>query len=735
MDFFASVWLRQQLWALLAVAAVAVAHADIAGGEQPAESLPVTAASLSLDPSQPPLLGELLEQLGRDHYVKLTLDDDFSSALLARYFDRLDGAKLYFYAADVAAAQQRFQSSLDDAVRQRDLAPALELYNLWRQRAMARVEKAITLLEQGLALPQQPTASVVIDAEQRQWFASTAAADDYWQLRLAEQKVRLMLADKSADEADELLAKRYKNQLTRLQQLNSVDFFSTFSNALTSLYDPHTDYMSPRSEENFKINMSLSLEGIGAVLQSEDEFTKVVRVIPGGPADMQGILQSEDRIVGVGQQGEAVVDVVGWRLDDVVDLIRGPKDSQVTLHILPALGEFADQQREITITRDKVKLEDQAASGSLVELPASSERGPLRIGVIELPAFYFDFEAYRQRDPEYKSSTRDVFNLLRELSDEDVDGLILDLRGNGGGSLHEATTMTDLFVEQGPVVQIKQADQQVDRRQRARSGQVYFGPLVVLVDRLSASASEILAGALQDYRRALIVGSQTYGKGTVQDITGLSSGQVKLTISKYYRISGDSTQNRGVVPDVTLPSLWDSSKIGERERDNALPWDTIHPVPHKLYPGFDDKIELLRQRHAIRQQTRSELVRLNERLALEQQWGEDKTVLVQLEARRAQKQAREQALLAIENRHRERTGQPPFADVASWRAAEKDADSTLAISAQQDDLLDTPAPVSGADSDTPSDQPPALPLVSAEDDPLLVETANILADLITLSAR
>lgn len=735
MDFFASVWLRQQLWALLAVAAVAAAHADIAGGEQPAESLSVTAASLSLDPSQPPLLGELLEQLGRHHYVKLTLDDDFSSALLARYFDRLDGAKLYFYAADVAAAQQRFQSSLDDAVRQRDLAPALELYNLWRQRAMARVEKAITLLEQGLALPQQPTASVVIDAEQRQWFASTAAADDYWQLRLAEQKVRLMLADKSAEEADELLAKRYKNQLTRLQQLNSVDFFSTFSNALTSLYDPHTDYMSPRSEENFKINMSLSLEGIGAVLQSEDEFTKVVRVIPGGPADMQGILQSEDRIVGVGQQGEAVVDVIGWRLDDVVDLIRGPKDSQVTLHILPALGEFADQQREITITRDKVKLEDQAASGSLVELPASSERGPLRIGVIELPAFYFDFEAYRQRDPEYKSSTRDVFNLLRELSDEDVDGLILDLRGNGGGSLHEATTMTDLFVEQGPVVQIRQADQQVDRRQRARSGQVYFGPLVVLVDRLSASASEILAGALQDYRRALIVGSQTYGKGTVQDITGLSSGQVKLTISKYYRISGDSTQNRGVVPDVTLPSLWDSSKIGERERDNALPWDTIHPVPHKLYPGFDDKVELLRQRHAIRQETRSELVRLNERLALEQQWGEDKTVLVQLEARRAQKQAREQALLAIENRHRERTGQPPFADVASWRAAEKDADSALTISAQQDDLLDTPAPVSEADGDTPSDQPPALPLVSAEDDPLLVETANILADLITLSAR
>ena len=689
------------------------------GNSQPLQ--PITAES-----AQSPLLGELVEQLNRDHYIKLAVDDDFSALLLARYLDRLDSGKVYLLAGDIHAATERWQTSLDDAVRQRDLTPPLALYNLWRERATARVEWAIGVLGAGLSLPEDPAASVVLDAEQRDWMESGVEADAHWRLRLAEQKVRLMLADKSAQEAEELLAKRYKSQLTRLQQLNAVDFFSTFSNSLTSLYDPHTDYMSPRSEENFKINMSLSLEGIGAVLQLEDEFTKVVRVIAGGPADMQGILQAEDRIVGVGQQGESVVDVVGWRLDDVVDLIRGPKDSQVTLHILPAVGEFADQQRELTITRDKVKLEDQAASASIVELPASSERAAVRIGAIELPAFYFDFEAYRQRDPEYKSSTRDVFNLLRELSDQAVDGIILDLRSNGGGSLHEATTMTDLFVEPGPVVQIRQADQKVDRRQRARSGAIYNGPLVVLVDRLSASASEILAGALQDYQRALIVGSQTYGKGTVQDMTALSSGQVKLTISKYYRISGDSTQNRGVVPDVALPSLWDSSKIGERERDNALPWDTIHPVPHKRYAGFDDKIEILRQRHAIRQQSRSELIRLTERLALEAQWRDESAALVNLPARRAEKERRETALLEVENRHRLRTGKTPYEDVESWRAADEDADSALAGEAD----TDSPAQVEEAE-----DAGDTLVLVNAEDDPLLVETANILADLITLSRQ
>lgn len=672
--------------------------------------------------SQPQLLNELLEQLNSRHYVKLAIDDGFSQLLLERYLERLDSSKVYLLQNDISAAQQRWSVALDDALKQRDLTAAEALFNLWRDRAMTRTERNLALLEAGLAAPQEPTTTLELDPDQRDWLSSEAAAEQHWQLRLAEQTTRLLLADKTAEEAKELLLKRYRSQLQRLEQLTAVDLFSTYANALTSLYDPHTDYMSPRSEENFKINMSLSLEGIGAVLQADDEFTKVVRVIAGGPADLHGILQAEDRIVGVGQQDEAVLDVVGWRLDDVVDLIRGRKDSQVTLQILPAVGEFADQQREITITRDKVKLEDQAASGSIVEIPASSEHAAMRIGVIELPAFYFDFDAYRARDPDYKSSTRDVFNLLKRLANESVDGVILDLRSNGGGSLHEATTMTDLFVEPGPVVQIREADQQVDRRQRARSGAVYNGPLVVLVDRLSASASEILAGALQDYQRALIVGSQTYGKGTVQDVTGLSSGQVKLTISKYYRISGDSTQNRGVVPDVALPSLWDSSKIGERERDNALEWDTIHAVPHRSYPGFADKLELLRQRHTIRQQSRSELIRLTERLALERSWEDEDAVLINLEARRAEKSAREEALLAIENRHRNRRGEPTYADVKSWRAAEEPSDETMDDKAGTDELEEKLAEELGE-----------LTSVSADDDPLLVETANILADLITLS--
>ena len=696
--------------------------AQLASGCKQTQQAPSAgSAVVELNDTHPELFNELLEELDERHFVKIELDDEFSAQLLERYLERLDGGKNYFLLADIEKAQSQWQNKLDDALKQSNLKPAEQFYNLWRQRVLARIEQNIALLETPLPLPEQANTAIELDADKRSWFTSTAQADAFWQLRLAEQLGGLMLADKTAEEAQELLIKRYRNQLKRVEQLNATDLFSSFANAVTSIYDPHTDYMSPRSEENFKINMSLSLEGIGAVLQLEDEFTQVVRVIPGGPADAQGILQAEDKIVGVGQEGEDVVDVVGWRLDDVVDLIRGPKDSQVTLQIIPTMGEFADQQREITITRDKVKLEDQAASGSLVEISSSTERPATRIGVIELPAFYFDFEAYRQRDPDYKSSTRDVYNLLREMAGENVDGIILDLRSNGGGSLHEATTMTDLFVEPGPVVQIKNADNKVDRRQRARSAAVYNGPLVVLVDRLSASASEILAGALQDYQRALIVGSQTYGKGTVQDITGLSSGQVKLTISKYYRISGDSTQNRGVVPDVALPSLWDSSKIGERERDNALPWDTIHPVSHRLYPSFDDYLPDLRQRHLQRQQTKSELIRLTERLELEREWDQSTQVLVNLDARQAQKQQREEALLAIENRHRVRRDLEPYSDVESWRKVEK-ADDKESVDQSSD---------SGSTDD--STEKEELVTVSADDDPLLIEAAYVLADLIQLT--
>ncbi|MDC0404175.1 carboxy terminal-processing peptidase [Porticoccaceae bacterium] len=691
------------------------------GSEQTQQAPSAGTAVVELNDTHPELFNELLEELDERHFVKIELDNVFSAQLLERFLERLDGGKNYFLLADIEKAQSQWRNKLDDALKQSNLKPAEQLYNLWRQRALARIEQNIALLETPLPLPEQADTAIELDADKRSWFSSTAQADAFWQLRLAEQLGGLMLADKTAEEAQELLIKRYRNQLKRVEQFNATDLFSSFANAVTSIYDPHTDYMSPRSEENFKINMSLSLEGIGAVLQIEDEFTQVVRVIPGGPADAQGILQAEDKIVGVGQEGEDVVDVVGWRLDDVVDLIRGPKDSQVTLQIIPTMGEFADQQREITITRDKVKLEDQAASGSLVEISKDSERASTRIGVIELPAFYFDFEAYRQRDPDYKSSTRDVYNLLREMAGENVDGIILDLRSNGGGSLHEATTMTDLFVEPGPVVQIKNADNKVDRRQRARSAAVYNGPLVVLVDRLSASASEILAGALQDYQRALIVGSQTYGKGTVQDITGLSSGQVKLTISKYYRISGDSTQNRGVVPDVALPSLWDSSKIGERERDNALPWDTIHPVSHRLYPSFDDYLPDLRQRHLQRQQTKSELIRLTERLELEREWDQNTQVLVNLDARQAQKQQREEALLAIENRHRVRRDLEPYSDVESWRKVEK-ADDKESVDQSSD---------SGSTDD--STEKEELVTVSADDDPLLIEAAYVLADLIQLT--
>src|SRR5690606_35021676 len=404
------------------------------------------------------------------------------------------------------------------------------------------------------------------------------------------------------------------NQLRRMLKQENEDAFSMVINSLTTLYDPHTNYLSPRTAENFNINMSLSLEGIGAVLQSEDEYTKVMRLVPAGPADKQGELKPTDRIVAIGQgtDGE-MVDVVGWRLDEVVEKIRGKKDTIVRLEVLPANSSAS---KVISIKRDKVKLEEQAAKKHVFDVSNGDE--VYRVGIINIPTFYMDFEAYRKRDPNYKSTTRDVYQLLGELEAEKVDGIIIDLRSNGGGSLQEAATLTDLFVDPGPVVQIKQANATVSRSYRSFSPAVYRGPLVVLIDRLSASASEIFAGAIQDYGRSIVIGDQSFGKGSVQSIVPLSLGELKITESKFYRISGDSTQHRGVVPDIQLPSLIDKDKVGESSDDNrnALPWDRIHAAPHETYFDIPNLLPWINERHQARIKTDPDFVFLNEQARL-----------------------------------------------------------------------------------------------------------------------
>ena len=444
--------------------------------------------------------------------------------------------------------------------------------------------------------------------------------------------------------------------------------------------------------------MSLSLEGIGAELTIEDEYTKVVRIIPGGPADLQGILKAGDKIIGVGQDDEEIVDVVGWRLDDVVDLIRGAKDSTVRLDVIPGSGESADTTITIAIVRDKVKLEDKSAQSKILEIEQEGQK--FKLGVIEIPAFYLDFEAYRARDPNFKSTTRDVARLLNELTDQQVDGIVLDLRNNGGGSLLEATGLTDLFIDRGPVVQIKDSDSRIYRNQRATIPAQYKGPLLVMINRLSASASEIFAGAMQDYGRALIVGSQSYGKGTVQDVTGLSSGQLKLTVSKFYRVSGDSTQHRGVLPDIQFPSAYDPEEVGESHQDNALPWDQIRAIPHAISTDLQRYIEPLTTAHKKRSAADPDYRKLVESLALSKRWSEDDVLSLNIEKRRERSAKWDAELFALENNRRSKKGLEPYADIASWEKAE-----------------------------VPEEQP------IAESDPLLQEAGHILSNQIRLQTE
>ncbi len=480
----------------------------------------------------------MVETLGDKHYRALEVDDQLSERLLENYLDALDPLRQYFLKSDIEDFQQ-WRNSLDDALENGEMDAAFAIFNRYRKRVIDRLNDNIALLEGDHEFDFTREEHLTIDTDNRDWAEDKAALDEHWRKRVKDSYLRLLLADKEEEEIPELLVKRYRNQVKQMEKRDAEDVFQLSMHALASLYDPHTSYLSPRQLENFNISMSLSLEGIGAVLQTEDEFTRVVRVVPGGPADKQGELAPRDKITAVGQDDEEMQDVVGWRIDDVVDLIRGEKGTTVRLEVIPAGVESTGATRTISIVRDKVSLEEQAAQSHVLELETG--QGVRKVGVIEVPAFYMDFEAYRARDPNFKSTTRDVAKLVKALKEQQVDGIVLDLRNNAGGSLHEATTLTDLFINPGPVVQIRHTNEMISRQHRSRSHPLYDGPLLVLINRLSASASEIFAGAIQDYDRGLVVGTRSFGKGTVQAMVPLDSGQVKLTESKFYRVSGDST--------------------------------------------------------------------------------------------------------------------------------------------------------------------------------------------------
>lgn len=609
---------------------------------------------------------EIIEKLSKSHFVQLTINDQLSERFLDNYLERLDPDKVFFYQSDIDEFAS-YRHSLDELLLKGDNTVGLKIYHRFQKRLVERLEAVIEKLE----IEKHDTDFTVdefieTDREKSDWFVSQKEADDYWRKRIKSFFLAQKISDEPLEKTRETLLKRYKNRLARIEKNTDEDVYEIYINAFSELYDPHTNYLAPRTSENFNINMSLSLEGIGAVLQTEDEYTKVVRLVTGGPAQKQGDLKPTDLITGVaqGENGD-MVDVVGWRLDEVVDLIRGPKDTIVRLQVESEAEDMS--QRIINIQRDKVKLEDQAAQKAVIELADETSDTSFKIGIIKIPGFYIDFQAYRERDPNYRSTTRDVYRMLNELERENVDGIVIDLRGNGGGSLQEATTLTDLFIDRGPVVQIGHGKQNTTARSRFRAH--YRGPLAVIINRLSASASEIFAGAIQDYNRGIILGSQSFGKGTVQTLTPLKTkGDLKITESKFYRVSGESTQHRGVIPDIKFPELLDTDLIGESSYDTALAWSKTHATQYGQYYAISDFLPELQNHHNKRIISNPDFLYFNEQKLLIESLKEKTLVSLNESVRLKEKEELEQRRLDIENRRRVAKNKKPFKNFNSYKS-------------------------------------------------------------------
>lgn len=632
------------------------------------------------------------ETISRHNFKRTPLDDELSRKIFDTYLNDLDPNRSYFLASDIENFS-KYSEHLDDALEDSDLNPAFIIFNRYREQVDRQVKHALSLLEGEFSFD--------VDEEYRfdrvddPWARTQEILDETWRKRVKNDYLGLKLAgDKNDTEIRESLAKSYETLSRRTSQLNQTDVYQLFINAYTASVEPHTSYFSPRTSENFKIRMSLSLEGIGAVLEPDNEYTKVRRVVAGGPAANSEQLNSGDRIIGVGQDEDGeIIDVIGWRLDDVVDLIRGPKGTTVRLRVLPK-GTTKGMSKTIAIVRDRIKLEEQAAQKEVFKVEQNNvER---HIGVITLPTFYSDFDARQRGDKDYRSTTRDVKKLLASLEEENVDGIILDLRNNGGGSLTEANELTGLFIKSGPVVQVLQTGGKLNINRDPDPNLFYSGPLAVLVDRNSASASEILTGAIQDYNRGIVIGEPTFGKGTVQNLIDLNQfnwdknvplGQLKMTIAQFFRVNGDSTQHRGVVPDIVYPTAFDIEDHGERALENAIPWARVSPARYQTYESgiSDSVIEKLKASHETRigddpgfhyilTQSRSDF-----------EIGKQKSVSLVEEQRQKSTEQINAARLARYNLYRSKSGQEEIDQETYLNSLEED--SELDFSFQEDILL------------------------------------------------
>lgn len=654
---------------LLAAAGLAAVTLMVAASDEfrAAPLAPALAASGELAPTErhrrvARLVAEVVD---RQHYRQAKLDDSISAKIFERYLESLDGNRSYFLASDIREFE-RYRLLLDDAISNADVSPAFDIFARYQQRNREMVRHAIALLE------TEPDFSVDeifrFDRRDAGWPATSAELKELWRMRVKNDALSLLLAGRDWPEARDILRQRYQRVAKRIEQVSADDVFETYMNAYSHVYDPHSTYLSPRNSEEYNIAMSLSYEGIGASLQLVDDYVTVMNVLPGGSAAISGLLKATDRITAVGQ-GESgpMTDVVGWRLDDVVQLIRGPIRTVVRLQILPGGATPGGSETVIALTRNKVTLEGQAAQRKVETVKRDGRE--IRVGVIDVPSFYQDYQARVAGDPDYRSTTRDVRRLIGELRAEGVAALVMDLRDNGGGHLSEAAGLVGLFVEQGPVVQLRETSGNIEVLDDPEPGVAWDGPLVVLVNRASASASEIFAGAIQDYRRGLVVGQQTYGKGSVQNLYPLDRyalgpkagfGQLTLTIGKYYRVTGDSTQHRGVTPDIGLPSLISAEDIGESTRDSALPWDRIDAARFDADANEPAPLALIAQGHKARAAQDPDLLALQDDVAELNRLRRRGEVSLNLATRRAERDALDQARLERENQRRAAHGLEPL---------------------------------------------------------------------------
>jgi carboxyl-terminal processing protease len=638
---------------------------------------------------------ELFSKLKKDHYIKKFVEEDFNEKYIRALIEKLDENKFFFTQGEVDLF---IEKSKNYSGSDFDIDEAYEIINLYFKRLVNFSEYQIRAIEKN-SFNFNKEEFMDIYYEDNKWVETSEHLNELWRLQTKNELLVAMIADELSDQPKKDLIKRYTNKIRRIQQQREEDIFSIAMNTLTNQFDPHSSYLSPRSAEDFDMNMSLKLEGIGALLGVKDDYTEIVSLVAGGPAEKSGKILPKDRITKIKQKdlpGSDYVDVIGWRIDEVVDLIRGEAGTEVEIEFISSeSGE--DIRKLVTLQREEIKLEDRAAKSKVHQIV----NGP-KIGIIDLPSFYIDFNGYQNKSNDYKSSSGDIKNILNGFNDQNVDAVILDLRNNGGGALMEANKIIGLFVASGPTVQVKHSAGYIQPYGDSRAVQVWKKPLVVMVNRYSASASEIVAGAIQDYQRGLVVGQRTFGKGTVQSLEKLSKGQIKITESKYYRVSGTSTQNKGVVPDIELPVTWDIETVGESSYPTSLKWDTVRPYRHKKFILDSNKLENIKNLYAQRLANEPNLAYL-EKVRQRYDLNKNKKELsLNIDIRESEKTLRKEWLLELENERRSLLGLTAFETYA--------------------DLLEESKDESPEDEDS----------INIEEDFLLIEVTNIVKDFLNL---